>query len=257
MDIEKTPFSLTGKNIIVTGASSGIGRQCAINCSQMGANVILLGRDKQRLDQTLNSTTTPLKHLTYSLDLLDYSKVEEVLKDIVSQKGKIHGLVNCAGISTTLPLRAITPRKLDEFLHTNVHGGIQLTKLVTKKAFISEEGGCIIFITSVMGAVGEAGKSLYSMSKGALIAGSKSLAIELASKKIRVNCISPGVVETPMSKEAVYSQDETSLNQIKSYHPLGLGQAEDVANACIYLLSEASKWVTGINLFVDGGYTAR
>ncbi len=108
-----------------------------------------------------------------------------------------------------------------------------------------------------MGMVGESGKTLYSLTKGALISGVRSMALELAPKKIRVNTVSPGVVETPMSSKAVYSQNEESLNRIKDLHPLGLGNSVDVANACIYLLSDAAKWVTGTNLIVDGGYTAR
>ena len=105
--------------------------------------------------------------------------------------------------------------------------------------------------------VGEMGKTVYSLTKGALIAGAKSLALELAMRNIRVNTISPGVVITPMSQNAVYSQDEESFSRVKNLHPLGLGKPEDVANACIYLLSDASRWVTGTNLVVDGGYTAR
>ena len=121
---------------------------------------------------------------------------------------------------------------------------------------MTSQGGSIIFISSVMGMVGETGKVLYGMTKGALIAGTKSLALELARKKIRVNCISPGVVVSPMSENAIYSKDEKSLQRIKDLHPLGLGEAEDVANSCIFLLSDAGKWISGTNLVVDGGYTA-
>jgi len=134
---------------------------------------------------------------------------------------------------------------------------MNLTRLTVKQSNISGEYASIIFISSVMGMAGETGKSLYSMTKGALIAGVRSLAIELAPRNIRVNCISPGVVESPMSKNAVYSRNEDALNKIKAFHPLGLGQPEDVANACIYLLSDAAKWVTGTNLIVDGGYLTR
>jgi NAD(P)-dependent dehydrogenase (short-subunit alcohol dehydrogenase family) len=252
-----SPFQLKGKNVIVTGASSGIGRQCAINCSRMGANVILFGRNQERLNETLNCMDNITNHLIYSVDLLEYEKMDDILSEIIKQKGKVHGLVNCAGISTTLPLKMITPQKMDDFFHTNVHSSLNITKLVIKRASFSEDGGSIIFISSVMGFVGESGKTLYAMTKGALIAASKSLAIELADRKIRVNSISPGVVDTPLSQKSVYSHNEESLNKIKGYHPLGLGDTEDVANACIFLLSDASKWITGINLIVDGGYSAR
>jgi NAD(P)-dependent dehydrogenase (short-subunit alcohol dehydrogenase family) len=223
----------------------------------MGANVVLFGRNEVRLNETLNSMDNKSNHLCYSVDLLEYEKVDGIIKEIVLQKGKIHGLINCAGISTTLPLKMITPQKMDDFFHTNVHSSINITKVVSKQASFSEDGGSIIFISSVMGSVGESGKSLYAMTKGALLAASKSLAIELAVRHIRVNCISPGVVQTPLSDKSVYSQDEESLIKIKNYHPLGFGNTEDVANACLFLLSDASKWITGINLFVDGGYSAR
>lgn len=253
----RSPFSLEGKLIIVTGASSGIGRQCAISCSNLGATVILLGRDQARLNETLKLMLDPDKHFVRSVDLLEYNTVGDVVREMVSQKGKLSGLINCAGISTTLPLNAISTEKMELYFKTNVIGAINLTKQVVKSTNFHEEGGSVIFISSVMGTAGENGKTLYAMTKGALLSASKSLSIELATKKIRVNCISPGVVVTPMSRSAVYSKDEESLKRIKSLHPLGLGQPNDVANACIYLLSDASTWVTGINLVVDGGYLAR
>jgi NAD(P)-dependent dehydrogenase (short-subunit alcohol dehydrogenase family) len=255
--MDNNPFSLSDKNIIVTGASSGIGRQCAISCSYTGARVILLGRDPDRLNETKKEMDVPSQHIEFSVDLIDYEKVKETIEMIIGKVGKIDGLINCAGISTTLPFNISKPDKMDEFFHANVNSAMNLTRLITRPSVIAEKGGSIVFISSIMGIVGENGKSLYSMTKGALIAGAKSLAIELASRNIRVNCISPGVVDSPMSKSAVYSRNEESLNKIRGLHPLGLGQPEDVAWACIYLLSDASRWVTGTNLIVDGGYTAR
>lgn len=257
MSILSEPFRLDNKIIIITGASSGIGRQCAISCSNMGARVILLGRNSDRLNETLSDMNLPSRHLTFSIDLVDYENVQDTVNQIFDEFGNINGLINCAGISTTLPFNMSKPEKMDEFFHANVHSAINLTRIVTKQSNIPKEGASIVFISSVMGIAGENGKSLYSMTKGAIIAGARSLAIELAPKNIRVNCISPGVVETPMSKSAIYSRNEESLNKIKGMHPLGLGRPEDVANACIYLLSDASRWVTGTNLIIDGGYTAR
>jgi NAD(P)-dependent dehydrogenase (short-subunit alcohol dehydrogenase family) len=251
------PFSLEEKIVIVTGASSGIGRQCAISCSKVGASVVLFGRNHLRLKETIDLMEEPKKHSMHAIDLLEYEKITEIVKEIVSKIGRINGLINCAGISTTLPLNAISPVKMEEYFKTNVIGAINLTKGVIKQSNISETGGSVIFISSVMGVSGENGKTLYSMTKGSLIAAVKSMSIELANRAIRVNCISPGVVETPMSKNAVYSQDENSFNRIKNLHPLGLGQPEDVANACIFLMSDAGRWITGTNMIVDGGYLAR
>ena len=253
----KNPFSLVGKNIVVTGASSGIGRQTAVICSQMGARVVLIARNNERLKETLSLMQSPESHLVYSIDLAELSGIEAAIKEAVVNMGKLHGLVNAAGISTTLPLKLISNDKLDEFFRTNVYSAIQMSKLFSKQANVSNEGGSVILFSSVMGIVGETGKTLYSLTKGALISAAKSLALEFASKKIRFNAISPGVVVTPMSQKAIYSQDEESLNKITALHPLGLGKPEDIANACVYLLSDAARWVTGSNLIIDGGYTAR
>jgi NAD(P)-dependent dehydrogenase (short-subunit alcohol dehydrogenase family) len=255
--MENNPFTLKDKLILVTGASSGIGRQCAITCSRMGATVVLLGRDQERLKETLDLLEEPVNHLICAVDLLEYEKVTETVNEVVSRKGKIDGLINCAGISTTLPLNAVSPEKMEHFFRTNVIAAINLTRQSVKSAHFSENGGSIIFISSVMGVVGENGKTLYSMTKGAINSVVKSIAVELAPRKIRVNSISPGVVETPMSKIAIYSRNEESLGKIKALHPLGLGQPTDVANACVYLLSDAARWITGTNLIVDGGYLAK
>ncbi len=252
-----SPFSLMNKNIIVTGASSGIGRQCAISCSIAGARVVMLGRNKERLEETRSMMQNPEIHSCQSIDLNEFREVNDTIKNECGKLGRLHGLVNAAGISVTLPLRAISPEKIMETLNTNVISSMNLTKMACQSSLKAEEGLSVVFITSVMGIVGESGKTIYGMSKGALIAASKSLAIEYASKKVRFNCISPGVVITPMSMNSVYSGNESTLERIKGYHPLGLGTPEDVANGVIYLLSDASRWVTGTNLVIDGGYTAR
>lgn len=252
-----SPFTLKGKTLIVTGASSGIGRQCAISCALMGATIVVFGRDPERLNETLGSMDESGEHMICAVDLLEYDKVGDIVREVVRQKGRIDGLINCAGISTTLPLNSLSPQKMEHFIQTNVIASVNITRHTIKSANFSLEGGSVIFIGSVMGVAGENGKTLYSLTKGALVASVKSMAIELAPRKIRVNAISPGVVESPMSRSAVYSKDEDSLNRIKSLHPLGLGQVDDVANACIFLISDASRWISGTNLIVDGGYLAR
>lgn len=255
MPDKNKPFSLKDKVIIVSGASSGIGRQCAISFSQLGARLIIMGRNTERLKETKSLLKNDQDHLMYTLDQTDYDKLDEFIDSIKSGYVQIDGIVNCAGISTTLPFRRVTPEKMDEFFHNNVISTFNLCRRLIKDKLIKDNGS-IIFLSSVMGLAGASGKALYGMTKGALISGAKSLALELAPKNIRVNCISPGVVVSPMSNNAIYSKDEESLQRVKDLHPLGLGEAEDVANACVYLLSDASKWVTGTNLIIDGGYTA-
>lgn len=249
------PFNLRGKIIIVTGASSGIGRQCAIDFSRMGATVILIARNEERLAQTL-SEMSGSGHSSISADLTDFNNIHGIVESIVLSNGKVDGLVNCAGISTTLPLKLISTEKLDEFFKANVYTALELTREVLKVKNINP-GGSIIFFSSIMGCVGESGKSLYSMTKGALIAASRSLACEFAKRQIRINCISPGAILTPINENMPHMADPEQRKLLEAKHPLGLGQTTDISSACIYLMSDASRWITGQNLIVDGGYTAR
>lgn len=255
--MDKTPFALNDKVIVITGASSGIGRQCAISCSQMGARVMLFGRDSQRLEETLQAMVNPALHESFAVDLCEYEQTAAMIKDISQRIGRISGLINCAGISTTLPINAVSTDKMEAFFRTNVLGSLNLTKLVVSASSFSKQGGSVVFISSVMGVVGAKGKTLYSMTKGALVSASKSLAVELAPRGIRVNSVAPGVVQTPMSQSAIYSRNQEALDYVTNQHPLGLGLPEDVANACVFLLSDASRWITGTNLVVDGGYLAK
>ncbi len=251
------PFDLTGKNILVTGASSGIGRQCAISCAAMGATVILTGRNEERLKETLLSMEESSKHIVCTVDLTNYHQAGEMVENVFAKIGRLHGVIHCAGVSTTLPLKFVTPDKMESFFQTNVFAAYNLTREVCKMGHFTKEGGSIVFISSVMGSVGENGKSLYGMTKGALLAGVRSLACELANKKIRVNAVSPGVIITPINEQLPHIADPEKKAALESQHLLGLGKTDDVANACIYLLSDAALWVTGTNLFVDGGYTAK
>ncbi|MFY8165509.1 MAG: SDR family oxidoreductase, partial [Sediminibacterium sp.] len=205
-----TIFGLQNKNIIITGASSGIGRQCAITASQLGARVVLEARNKEKLQETLGLMDPKEAHIICVSDLMDFEATEIAIQEVMLVVGKMHGIIHAAGISTTLPLRSISATKMDAYFKTNVYGSIQLSRILTKPAYLTEQGASIIFVTSVMGVVGEVGKTIYSLTKGALIAGSKSMALELAPNKIRVNCISPGVVVTTMSSAAVYTQNEAA-----------------------------------------------
>lgn len=250
------PFSLEGKTIVVTGASSGIGQQIAITCSQMGAKVALLGRNIERLEATREQMAGD-GHLVVSYDLTDLEHQKELVSGIIAKLGVVDGLVNCAGISSTLPFKLMTPERVDLFFKTNVYATIELTRQILNVKNINKLGASVVFIASVMGCVGESAKSLYSMTKGALISGCRSLAIEFAPKKIRINVISPGVVETPINKSQPYLADPEKRKLTEAMCPLGIGTTADIANACVYLLSDASRWVTGHNLIIDGGYIAK
>ena len=250
-------FTLANKNIVITGASSGIGRACAVACSQMGARLLLIGRQIEELEKTKSLLFQPGLASIMVVDLTNIEEVTQKIKTAIPGFGRVDGAIHAAGISTTLPFRNISVEKMNNFFQVNVVAALHLTQLLIKPGCMAADGASIVFITSIMSQVGESAKVLYSMSKGALLAASRSMAIELASKRIRVNCIAPGVVDTPMSQKAYYSQNEELKQHITSLHPLGLGTPDDVANACIFLLSDAGKWITGTQLVVDGGYTSR
>lgn len=256
MEMPFNPFSLEGKNIIVTGASSGIGQQVAISCSKMGAKVILIGRNEERLNETMSQMEGD-GHLVFCFDLTNLEGMKGLVSDIVAKTGAINGLVNCAGISTTNLFKLTKPAELDKFFRANVYSGYFLTQECTKMGHFSKDGGSIIFFSSIAGSFGDIGKSTYGMTKAALLNLSKHLACELARKNIRVNTISPGAICTPINMNLPHMKDPEKRAALESQHLLGLGETSDVANACIYLLSDASRWVTGSNLFVDGGFSAR
>jgi len=249
-------FGLNKKNIIVTGASSGIGRECAITFSQLGANVILIGRNKERLEDTYNKLDKG-NHLIVSQDITEYDKLEEVINPAVHKLGKISGFIHSAGTEMTLPLRSMTSSYYENMFAINVISGFELARIISKKKYLDENGASFVFIASVMGTLGQAGKIGYCSSKGALISGAKAMALELAKKNIRVNCILPGVVETEMTNKMFDSLPEESKKSIINVHPLGLGKPNDIVYACVYLLSNAARWITGSNLVIDGGYSAK
>lgn len=250
------PFSLEGKTILITGASSGIGAQCAIDCSKMGAKVVLVARNEQRLSETLSSLDGE-GHLAVSIDLTNFAELKDCVKNIVGQVGPMNGLVNCAGISTTLPLKLMNAEKMDEFFHSNVFSAIELTRHFCQMGNVNKSGASIVFLSSIMALVGENGKSLYSMTKGALLSAVRSLACEYASRNLRFNCVTPGAILTPINQDLPHMKNPDARAALEAKHLLGLGQTTDISNACVYLLSDASRWVTGQNFVVDGGYTAR
>lgn len=249
-------FSLKNKNLLITGASSGIGRQCAITFSQLGANIILIARNKERLKDTFNKLEKG-NHLIISQNITEYNKLEEIVNTSVEKIGKISGFVHSAGIEITLPLRNMQPSYYEKMFSVNVIAGFELAKIISKKKYLDKNGTSFVFISSVMGILGQAGKIGYCSSKGALISGSKAMALELVKKNIRVNCILPGVVKTEMSNKMFENLPEESKKSIVNMHPLGLGKPEDIASACAFLLSDAARWITGTNLIVDGGYSVR
>lgn len=249
-------FSLENKNIVVSGASSGIGSACSKICSGSGANLILLGRNQSGLNETLGNLY-PGNHSSMSFDLLNIEGIDKTLEELLNKYGKIDGFIHSAGIDISLPLNSLKTKDYQTIFNTNVISGFEIARVLSKKQFCPINGASYIFISSVMGLVGESAKIAYSASKGALLAGCRSMALELASKKIRVNCISPAIVRTELVNRLFSELPEKSVEIIKSKHPLGFGTPEDIANACVFLLSDETRWITGSNLVIDGGYSCQ
>lgn len=249
------PFSLEGKTILITGASSGIGAQCAIDCSKMGAKVVLLARNEERLLETLGKMEG-IGHLPILFDLEKVDLIPSLIDKIVDKVGPLDGVLHCAGISTTTPLKFVKEDMLENFFRVNVFSAVLLTKEICKMKYHKKEGASIIYFSSVTACNGESAKSTYSMTKGALISGMRSLACEYGSKKIRFNSVSPGVVITPINENQPYLQDAELRKRYEQKHILGFGHPTDISQTCIFLLSDASRWITGQNIIVDGGYTA-
>ncbi|SDI21973.1 SDR family NAD(P)-dependent oxidoreductase [Mucilaginibacter gossypii] len=241
------PFCLKGKKILVTGASSGIGRQIAISVSGMGAETFITGRNEQRLSDVFNLLEVPGTQYVADLD------IEQEQDNLIELMPNLDGVVLSAGIVKTLPFKFINRKDLDSIFETNFFSpAILINKLLKTKKL--NKNGSVVFISSIAGNyVGTVGNAMYSASKGAINAMQKVLAIELSAQRIRVNNISPGMIKTELIYDPIFTEEQLKDDEKK--YPLGFGEPIDVANAAIYLLSDASKWVTGSTLIIDGGFT--
>ena len=240
------PFSLEGKTILVTGASSGIGRGIAIACSRMGARVIINGRNDVKLSETL-SLMEGEDHIKILGDLICPKDVQVLIDNLP----KLDGIVYSAGIGHRLLTKMMSEDELDRVLNVNFKSPVLLQAGITKAKKLNK-GASVVFIASIAYNSPYLGNAAYSESKGALVAYSNCLALELAPRAIRVNCISPAMVWTDL----IYNEGDSkeSLEQDERTYPLKrYGQPEDIANLAIYLLSDASSWMTGNNIRITGG----
>jgi len=245
-----------GRWVVVTGASSGIGRAVAIELARHGARPILMGRSAERLAETA-AALGGAEHRELLLDLSRHDLIAAAVAEVTKETGPLYGLCHAAGIVETRPLSSNTVQVVQSQLDVNVLAALEVARAVCRRDVMLPEGGSILFISSVYGQVGMPGQVGYCATKGALAAAARAMAIELARRRIRVNCLSPGLVLTRMTEEALEKLSREQVEKLKSAYPLGVGQPEDVARAAVFLLGPGSAWITGVDLPVDGGYTAQ
>jgi NAD(P)-dependent dehydrogenase (short-subunit alcohol dehydrogenase family) len=239
----------------VSGGTSGLGQACAQELSAHGARILLVGRNPATLEST-RDTLSGNGHETAVLDLSQLDRMAPEMTRIARQIGPLYGFCHAAGIVHTQPLHSTTPGVVQELLTVNLLAGLELARTIARRDVMTPEGGSLVFLSSVYARVGVAGQTGYSASKGAVTAAVRSMAIELARRGIRVNAISPGLVKTPMTEAAFRGLSQEQITTIERQHPLGPGAPIDVARAALFLLAPTTTWITGIDLPVDGGYSA-
>lgn len=243
------PFSIEGKRILVTGASSGIGRAIAITCADMGAKLFITARNPERLSETF-ALLDGTGHKQFCADLTD----GEELQSLISHLPTLDGIVSSAGIIRQIVVQALEQEDVNETIQINAIAPIHLARMLVQKKKLTRDAS-IVFISSINGNnCAFIGSSIYAASKSALAGFMKSLALELAPRSIRVNCINPGMIETGLMKGSLLGQQEFE-SDVAKYPLKRYGRPEEVAYAAVYLLSYASRWITGSSLVIDGGYT--
>ena len=255
--IETNPFSLEGRTILVTGASSGIGRAVAVQVSRMGGRVVALGRDSARLEETLAllDVLNGAVHAAYSVELTDIETIETRIAEICKEAGPLAGLVHSAGVAETVLLRDADFKMIENMLRLNWLAFLAVCKATCRRGRYAN-GMSVVGIASMSALRGQAGLNFYAGSKGAVLASVPALAAEYAPRGIRFNAISPCPVNTPMQQEARTNLGEDWYKkEVEAKVKLGPLGPEDVADATVFLLSPASKRITGINLVVDSGWS--
>jgi NAD(P)-dependent dehydrogenase (short-subunit alcohol dehydrogenase family) len=251
-----SPLDFSGKAVLVTGASAGIGRGTAVLLSRLGARVVLSGRDEDRLRQTLGEMEGSGHHVA-ALDLANPNEIAAWMPGVIEAVGPLSGLAYCAGVAPIMPIRFLSLKQFEEVMRVNFYSAAMLLKEFARTR-MHQEGASAVLVASVAGMRGKAARSAYGASKGALIAFAKSAAVELVKDGIRVNCVAPSYVRTEMYEKAGDFLTPQQLQAcVESRQPLGLGTPLDVAQAIAFLLADTAKWITGSVLAVDGGFLAQ
>ena len=248
-------YDLSGKHILITGASSGIGRACALRVNELGASVSLVARNEERLNEVLHELKYPGQIVSY--DLSEIKGIEELLKNIVKKSGKLDGLMYCAGDCLRAPLSMCKPEVLQKSMQVNYFAFVEMLRCASKTRNCND-GASFVSMTSASSMKGDKGLLGLSASKAAMNSAVRCAALELAPKRIRVNAIASAyVIGSRMVEETIdiFGKDQVEQN-ISEFQPLGVGKPEDIADAAAFLLSDASRYMTGSIMMVDGGYMA-
>ena len=243
--MSENPFSLEGKTVLVTGASSGIGKEIAIFCAKMGAKVVLNGRSETRLNETASQMGEG--HIILVKDLTAFDTIPEMVRELP----QLNGIVHCAGINELIPAKQVMGADVDRIMAINFKAPVLLQAEILRQKKLLRKAS-VVFIASIGSETPIIGNSIYSASKGALVSYSKSLMLELAPRQIRVNCISPGMIWTNLIEGDSVTMEQLKEDE-KKYPLQRYGQPSDVAGLAVYLLSDASEWMTGSNVRISGG----
>lgn len=244
-----------GRTFLVTGCSSGIGQGAAKLLSQCGARIVLTGRNEERLNDTVDQLSGS-NHLVYPTDFCDADQTFEWLKTTLEKVGPLNGMFHAAGVELIRPVRMTKQAQLNDVFGSSLFAAFGLARGLSQKNALVD-GGSIVFMSSVAGSSGQLGLAAYSAAKSAINGLVRSLACELAPRQIRVNSIAAGAVNTAMHTRLTAGSSEDATAVYEQAHLLGFGEVEDVAQAALYLLSPASRWITGTTMVVDGGYLVR
>ena len=247
---------LLNKRILITGASSGIGANTAVQFAKFGAKLILIGRNHTKLQNLLEGLVNSEDHSTIICDLNVADSAFDAITTLNRNLLPIDGIFHAAGSELIKPINLIKQKDVNEVFSSSIFSAISFSRALVKEQIINK-GGSVIFMSSIAAIAGNYGLTAYSASKAAINGLVKSLAVELSPRLIRVNCVVSGAIESPMHQRISKNISIKSLEEYKLRHPLGFGKTSDISNLALFLMSDASKWITGSEIVIDGGYTAK